>query len=68
MARCLEGLGHDVVVADSNFAPMYATVDPERKSEIRRAFETVPTLEGMPKVEFCHWLPMTSRYLFHRAD
>ena len=24
VARCLEGLGHDVVVADPNFAPMYA--------------------------------------------
>src|SRR5262245_5016157 len=25
VARCLEGLGHHVVVADPNFAPMYAT-------------------------------------------
>ena len=25
MARCLEELGHEVVVADPNFAPMYAT-------------------------------------------
>ncbi|MGH7646035.1 MAG: IS110 family transposase [Gemmatimonadales bacterium] len=25
VARCLEGLGHEVVVADPNFAPMYAT-------------------------------------------
>jgi transposase len=24
-ARCLEGLGHEVIVADPNFAPMYAT-------------------------------------------
>ncbi len=24
VARCLEGLGHEVVVADPNFAPMYA--------------------------------------------
>ena len=25
LLRCLEGLGHEVVVADPNFAPMYAT-------------------------------------------
>ena len=25
VARCLEALGHEVVVADPNFAPMYAT-------------------------------------------
>jgi len=25
VARCLEGLGHEVVVADPKFAPMYAT-------------------------------------------
>jgi transposase len=25
IARCLEALGHDVIVADPNFAPMYAT-------------------------------------------
>lgn len=24
VARCLEGLGHEVIVADPNFAPMYA--------------------------------------------
>ena len=25
VARCLEALGHEVIVADPNFAPMYAT-------------------------------------------
>jgi len=25
VARCLEALGHAVIVADPNFAPMYAT-------------------------------------------
>ena len=25
VARCLEQLGHEVIVADPNFAPMYAT-------------------------------------------
>ena len=25
VARCLESLGHEVIVADPNFAPMYAT-------------------------------------------
>jgi transposase len=27
VARCLEGLGHEVVVGDPNFAPMYASRD-----------------------------------------
>ena len=25
VARCLEALGHEVIIADPNFAPMYAT-------------------------------------------
>src|SRR5262249_46384236 len=29
VARCLETLGHHVVVADPNFAPMYATPHPQ---------------------------------------
>jgi transposase len=28
-ARCLEGLGHEVIVAGSNFAPMYETRSPQ---------------------------------------
>ncbi len=27
VARCLEGLGHEVIVADPNFAPMYVKTD-----------------------------------------
>src|ERR1700675_4617622 len=31
VARCLEALGHEVIVADPNFAPMYATSSRERR-------------------------------------
>src|SRR5512145_2102799 len=37
VARCLEGLGHDVIVADPNFAPMYATRTRRVKSDRRDA-------------------------------
>jgi transposase len=31
VARCLEQLGHEVIVADPNFAPMYAAVGRSRR-------------------------------------
>ena len=37
MARCLEGLGHEVIVADPNFAPMYATRTRKIKTDRRDA-------------------------------
>ena len=37
VARCLEGLGHEVIVADPNFAPMYATRSRRIKTERRDA-------------------------------
>src|SRR5262245_12961466 len=37
VARCLERLGHDVVVADPNFAPMYATRTRKVKTDRRDA-------------------------------
>jgi class 3 adenylate cyclase len=37
VARCLEGLGHDVIVADPNFAPMYATRTRRVKTDRRDA-------------------------------
>jgi transposase len=33
VARCLEGLGHEVIVADPNFAPMYATRSKKIKTD-----------------------------------
>src|SRR5215211_2487044 len=36
-ARHLEGLGHEVIVADPNFAPMYATRDRRIKTDKRDA-------------------------------
>jgi transposase len=37
VARCLEQLGHDVIVADPNFAPMYATRSRRTKTDRRDA-------------------------------
>ena len=37
MARCLEELGHEVVVADPNFAAMYATRSRKVKTDLRDA-------------------------------
>ena len=37
VARCLEGLGHEVIVADPNFAPMYATRSRRVKTDRRDA-------------------------------
>jgi transposase len=37
VARHLEGLGHEVVVADPNFAPMYATLSKKIKTDKRDA-------------------------------
>src|SRR4249920_3262345 len=37
VARCLEALGHQVIVADPNFAPMYATRTRKVKTDRRDA-------------------------------
>jgi transposase len=37
VARCVEGLGHEVIVADPNFAPMYATRTRTVKTDRRDA-------------------------------
>jgi transposase len=37
VAQCLEGLGHEVVVADPNFAAMYATRSRRVKTDVRDA-------------------------------
>ncbi len=37
VARCLEELGHEVIVADPNFAPMYATRSKKIKTDKRDA-------------------------------
>ena len=37
VARCLEGAGHEVIVADPNFAPIYATQSRRVKTDRRDA-------------------------------
>ena len=37
VARCVEGLGHEVIIADHNFVPMYATRTRKVKTDRRDA-------------------------------
>ena len=37
VARCIEALGHEVIVADANYAPMYASLDRRVKTDKRDA-------------------------------
>jgi septal ring factor EnvC (AmiA/AmiB activator) len=37
-------------------------------SPVRRALEAIPASATIPLGVFQHWLPCTSRYLFHRAE
>ncbi len=37
MARCLEALGHEVIVSDPNFTPVYATRNRRVKTDRRDA-------------------------------
>jgi hypothetical protein len=41
--------------------------DPER-AEFRAVFQTIPASSAISLQDFRYWLPLTSRYLFHRAD
>jgi transposase len=52
VARCLEGLGHEVIVADLNFAPMYATRTRRVKTDRRdaRALMDACVLENCPNL------------------
>jgi hypothetical protein len=53
VARCLEALGHEVVVADPNFAPMYAmrTREVRRDLPTRRPPDRGPRLHGQRLAE-----------------
>jgi transposase len=42
VTRCLEGLGHEVIVADPNFAPMHATRTRKVKTD-RRIGSLIPS-------------------------
>ena len=48
VARCLEGLGHEVIVADPNFAPMYATRTRKIKTDRRDARALAEVARGRP--------------------
>jgi transposase len=46
VARCLEELGHEVIVADPNFAPMYATRSRRVKTD-RRDAQALPVVQRL---------------------
>ena len=45
VARCIEALGHEVIVADPNFAAMYATRSRRVKKDDRTSRKVRPTLD-----------------------
>jgi len=55
VARCLEALGHKVIVADPNFAPMYATrtrkVKTDRRDGRALAAAAASSLRGVRKLD-----------------
>ena len=56
VARCLEALGHEVIVADPNFAPMYATRRRGVKTD-RRDARTLAVAAGDPVVARLRTVP-----------
>ena len=48
VTRCLERLGHEVIVADPNFAPMYATRTRKIKTDRRDARALAEVARGRP--------------------
>jgi Transposase len=48
VARCLEDLGHEVIVADPNYAPMYARRTRRVKTDRRDAHALVPRVGPAP--------------------
>ena len=46
----------------------YNTLDPVGQSDVRGALQLIPDREILLLNEFRRWLPLTSRYLFHRAN
>ena len=51
VARHLESLGHDVIVADPNFAPMYAKRTRRIKTDRRDAAELAHPNRGLPNAQ-----------------
>ena len=55
VARCVEGLGHEIIVADPNFAPMYATrtrkVKTDRRDARALAAAAASSLRGVRKLD-----------------
>lgn len=62
VAQHLEGLGHDVIVADPNFAPMYATRSRRVKTD-RRDARTLAEACGLGAFRRAHRLSPAQRHL-----
>jgi transposase len=66
VARCLEGLGQEVIVADPNFAPMYATrarkVKTDRRDARVQRLRTVPSIGPITAATFVATLDDAQRF------
>jgi flagellar biosynthesis chaperone FliJ len=58
----------DVGPDDITLADWFRGLDSTTQTGLRRAFELVPGRDQLTLAAFRRWLPLTSRYLFHRAD
>jgi transposase len=65
VARCFEGLGHEVIVADPNFAPMYATRTRRVKTDRRDARALLDACV-LGAYRPAHWLSDAQRHVRSR--
>ncbi|MEO6525212.1 MAG: P-loop NTPase fold protein [Gemmatimonadaceae bacterium] len=63
-----EGSAGARATADLTLAEWLNGLDLETRNELQGALELFPNREAMLLDPFRRWLPLTSRYLFHRAD
>ena len=61
VARCLEALGHEVIVADPNFAPMYATRTRKVKTDRRDALKLARSHRSDDLTDGSNRFPVHSR-------
>jgi hypothetical protein len=51
-----------------SLATWVGQLDPNARTQLQSTLQLIPEIDKMPLAEFCKWLPLTSRYLFHRRD
>ena len=56
-------------IADSvSVATWLDELDKDAKTQLQSTLKLIPEIDKVPLAEFRKWLPLTSRYVFHRRD